>query len=103
MVVNIDNQTYNIPEEDLNLTVTSNLSIFYKQRLTQLTKDKQITESQALEYLLDYYYLDNTYHLHTFSKQLSKRLFQGVDRSFIIYLRSIYTTIGHFLKKLRYI
>lgn len=103
MVVEIDNQTYNIPEEDLKLTVTSNLSIFYKQRLIQLTKDKQIAESQALEYLLDYYYLDNTYHLHTFSKQLSKRLFQGVDRSFIIYLRSIYTTIGHFLKKLRYI
>jgi hypothetical protein len=103
MVVEIDNQTYNIPKQDLNLAVTSNLSIFYKQRLTQLTKDKKITESQALEYLLDYYYLDNTYHLHTFSMQLSKRLFQGVDRSFIIYLRSIYTTIGHFLKKLRYI
>lgn len=84
-------------------TVTSNLSLFYKERLVKLTKNKQITENQALEYLLDYYYLDNTYHLSTLYKQLSYRLFQGVDRSFIIQLRSIYTTLGHFLKKLRYI
>ena len=84
-------------------TVTSNLSLFYKERLIKLTKNKQITENQALEYLLDYYYLDNTYNLNTLYKQLSYRLFQGVDRSFIIQLRSIYTTLGHFLKKLRYI
>ena len=36
-------------------TVTSNLSLFYKERLIKLTKNKQITENQALEYLLDYY------------------------------------------------
>lgn len=83
--------------------ITSNLSSFYKERLIKLIKDKNLTESQALEYLLDYYYLDNSYHLATLYKQLSRRLFQGVDRSFIIQLRSIYTTIGHFLKKLRYI
>lgn len=103
MVVTIEGKEYLIPEEEVNLTIQSTLSSYYKKRLTQLTKDKNLTEQQALEYLLDYYYLDNTYHLHTFFKQLSKRLFQGVDRSFIIMLRTIYTTIGHFLKRLRYI
>lgn len=88
---------------EVNLTVSSTLSLYYKEKLVKLVKDKQLTESQALEYLLDYYYLDNTSHLNTLSKQLSSRLFQGVDRSFIIQLRSIYTTLGHFLKRLRYI
>ncbi len=92
-----------LKNKEVSLTVNSTLSLYYKERLVKLIKDKQLTESQALEYLLDYYYLDNTSHLNTFSKQLSYRLFQGVDRSFILQLRSIYTTIGHFLKKLRYI
>lgn len=89
--------------KEVNLTVSSTLSLYYKELLVKLIKEKQLTESQTLEYLLDYYYLDNTYHLNTLSRQLSKRLSQGVDRSFIIQLRFIYTTLGHFLKKLRYI
>lgn len=89
--------------KEVNLTINSTLSLYYKELLVKLVKEKELTEAQVLEYLLDYYYLDNTYHLNTLSKQLSKRLFQGVDRSFIIQLRSIYTTIGHFLKRLRYI
>jgi hypothetical protein len=86
-----------------DLKITCELSPFYKDRLNKIIKEKRLTNSQVLEYLLDCYYLDNATHLTTLYKQLSQRLYQGVDRGFIIQLRIIYTAIGHFLKRLRYI
>lgn len=92
-----------IPEDLLDLNVSYTLSPFYKYRLNTLILENNLDKTQALEFLLDIYTVDNSRHFKVISRQLLKRMRQGVDRSFIIQLRTLYTIVGHFLKRLRYI
>lgn len=99
----INNSSIFLNEELLELDIKYNLSPFYKERLVDLCKSNDITEKESLTFLLDYYYLDSAATMKLLSKQLRDRLNKGVNKPFIIYLRNLYTVIGHFLKKLRYI
>ena len=103
MVIEIENKYYIISEKELELSIKSEVSMYYKRKITEIMKEQKLREEEVLEYLIDYYYLDNVNHLHTFFRKLSKRLSQGVDRNFIIKIRTIYTVLGHFLRRLRYI
>ena len=103
ILTRVDGKVYSIKKTDLDSSLECNLSLFYKKRLEQFTDEVNIHPIEALEFLLDIYYLDNARVVRLLSKQLSKRLFKGVDRSFIIQIRTLYTVLGHFLKRLRYI
>jgi len=103
VVVQLNNNKYSIRYKELSKETVYSLPLYYKEKLKQLSIQQNIPEKQVLEFLLDFYYLDNSRLINVLIKQLSNRLFQGVDRGFIIQLRTLYTMIGHFLKRLRYI
>ena len=101
--VTLNNKVYTIKYKDISKETIFKLSLYYKTKLKDISITENIPESQLLDFLIDYYYLSNSLSINVLIKQLSKRLFLGVDKGFIIQIRTLYTTLGHFLKKLRYI
>lgn len=101
--INDSNCIENINKEYFKTDIQFTLSPYYKERLVLLCKENRIEESEGLRLLLDYYWLDNAIMMQLLSKKLRYRLSKGVNRFFLIYLRTLYTIIGHFLKRIRYI
>lgn len=101
--INLEGKDYIIRYKDITKENVYPLNLYHKERIRQISIRQNIPEKQVLYFLVDYYYLDNSRLVNVLIKQLLNRLFLGVDKGFIIQVRMLYTTLGHFLKKLRYI
>lgn len=73
------------------------------KRIKQLEKKFNISTKEVIIKLLDFYYFQSFVDLSFVVSNLTTRIEKGVDRSFITQLKVIYTFIGHFLKKIKYL
>ena len=79
------------------------LSQVYRQLLKQIEVNEKLNLKSTIFFLIDLYYLRTNKSLDVLQQRLLARLDKPVDRSTIIRLKVIYITIGHFLKKYRYL
>lgn len=93
----------NLPIKSISTELRVYLTPYQMKRLKQIEKDLNISTKEAIIELLDSYYLTSSEDLSSFIKRLTLRIQQGINLSFITQLRTIYTFIGHFLKKTKYL
>lgn len=79
------------------------ISEYYLTVMSKVMLDQRLSETTLLPFLLDTYNLSDTSSVALISQQIILRLQGGVDRSFLSALRSLYTMLGHYLKKVRFI
>lgn len=79
------------------------LSEQYRQKLRDIEINHKLNLKSSIYFLIDLYYLETPEILELFLKLLLIRLNKGLNKSFVIRLKSIYIVLGQFLKKYRYI
>jgi hypothetical protein len=84
-------------------TLSIQLSNDDYQRFIKLKSNPNDSNTETFLKLLNLHSLNNSQSLRYFKSILSSRIYLGVGYSFICELRLLYTLIGHFLKKARYI
>ena len=98
-----DLSSFNIPIKSLSTELRVYLTPYQMKRLKQIEKDLNLSTKEVIIELLDLYYLNSAKDLSSFIKRLTIRIEKGINLSFITQLKIIYTFIGHFLKKTKYL
>ncbi len=74
-----------------------------KERFERIKRENREEDIEVLIRVINTYDLSSYEDLKHFKELMIKRIGLGVNKSFLIELKIIYTYLGHFLKKIRYI
>ena len=77
------------------------LPIKYRYILLEIEQELGISRKEIFLKLLELYYVDNYNTVEFIRRALLKRISKGINRSFVTQLKLLYTTLGHFLKKIK--
>jgi hypothetical protein len=86
-----------IAEEKVEL----DLSLQYRMRLARLAGELELSNEELIEFLIDLINLPGSTEISLLKKAISKSINRGVNYSFIKSIKSLYTFLGHFLKKIK--
>lgn len=77
------------------------LPIKYRYILLEIEQELGISRKEIFLKLLELYHVDNYNTVEFIRRALLRRIGKGINKSFVIQLKLLYTTLGHFLKKIK--
>lgn len=89
--------------KEINKPIKLSLSFSHRVKLIEIERQYGLSTKEAMAFLIDFYYLEEPYHLRVAKTQILSRIAKGVNGRFLLQLKLIYIALGHFLKRIRYI
>lgn len=103
LTINYQESEIKVPLSEVTKDLRISLAPVYRKKLQQIEAELGLSTREALIALIDLYFLETSSSVKILNKNILKRLSKGVNKSFLIQLKLLYTLLGHFLKKIRYI